>query len=364
MHNHYSNCPLKSHCKTQNDGCSCRSTKSQFRMNKSCWGGPWFPQQPNNSDGFLIAVNWKENLRGKWEAVKSTFTGTQIKGRRLQTSRGSSLHFPVLNHPALLHSARVQCPDSRGINVHTLSKNRRQESRIASRPVVWNAEGRTSPFYQNAGSAAALQTWAQLHGLARIHQGLKTEMLLILWEAFLRAKKGFDSERNSCSSIKVREPSIGQLLCKLSLSCVHGSLPGFWGSPAAVQEHFFHRAASLGIAPVSQILLEAKGNVFSPTDCSNEKWCRDYFLSSSALSMAGMIRAELLEIMKRIELPISEPAFGAEGNLLSIKKALLSGYFMHVRKNAVISSSCTVKLCRMLSENLSSLVKSLDHQKG
>lgn len=80
--------------------------------------------------------------------------------------------------------------------------------------------------------------------------------------------------------------------------------------------------------------------------------------------MAEMIRAELVEIMKRIELPISEPDFGSEENLLSIKKALLSGYFMHVRKNTVVSSSCTVKLCRMLSENLSSLVKSLDHQKG
>lgn len=80
--------------------------------------------------------------------------------------------------------------------------------------------------------------------------------------------------------------------------------------------------------------------------------------------MAGVIRAELVEIMKRIELPISPPDFGSEENLLSIKKALLSGYFMHVRKITVVSSSCTVKLCRMLSENLSSLVKSLDHQEG
>ncbi|NXA87041.1 DQX1 helicase, partial [Melanocharis versteri] len=66
---------------------------------------------------------------------------------------------------------------------------------------------------------------------------------------------------------------------------------------------------------------------------SNEKWCRDYFLSCSALSMAETIRAELVEIMKRIELPISEPAFGSEENLLSIKKALLSGYFMHIARD-------------------------------
>ncbi|NXH26886.1 DQX1 helicase, partial [Myiagra hebetior] len=71
-----------------------------------------------------------------------------------------------------------------------------------------------------------------------------------------------------------------------------------------------------------------------PTDPgNNEKWCRDYFLSCSALSMAEMIRAELVEIMKRIELPISEPDFGSEENLLSIKKALLSGYFMHIARD-------------------------------
>ncbi|XP_061334560.1 putative pre-mRNA-splicing factor ATP-dependent RNA helicase DHX32 isoform X2 [Pezoporus flaviventris] len=66
---------------------------------------------------------------------------------------------------------------------------------------------------------------------------------------------------------------------------------------------------------------------------STEKWCRDYFLSSSALRMAEIIRAELVEIMKRIELPISEPDFGSEENILSIKKSLLSGYFMHIARD-------------------------------
>uniref|UniRef100_A0A8C3JY02 Putative pre-mRNA-splicing factor ATP-dependent RNA helicase DHX32 n=1 Tax=Calidris pygmaea TaxID=425635 RepID=A0A8C3JY02_9CHAR len=72
---------------------------------------------------------------------------------------------------------------------------------------------------------------------------------------------------------------------------------------------------------------------FSSTDYSNEKWCRDYFLSCSALRMAEIIRAELVEIMKRIELPISEPDFGSKENILSIKKSLLSGYFMHIARD-------------------------------
>lgn len=47
--------------------------------------------------------------------------------------------------------------------------------------------------------------------------------------------------------------------------------------------------------------------------------------------MADVIRAELLEIVKRIELPCAEPAFGSKENALNIKKALLSGYFMQAR---------------------------------
>lgn len=48
--------------------------------------------------------------------------------------------------------------------------------------------------------------------------------------------------------------------------------------------------------------------------------------------MADVIRAELLEIIKRIELPYAEPAFGSKENHLNIKKALLSGYFMQVSR--------------------------------
>nr|XP_020034947.1 putative pre-mRNA-splicing factor ATP-dependent RNA helicase DHX32 isoform X2 [Castor canadensis] len=68
------------------------------------------------------------------------------------------------------------------------------------------------------------------------------------------------------------------------------------------------------------------------TDCV-EKWCHDYFLNCSALRMADVIRAELLEIIKRIELPYAEPAFGSRENNLNIKKALLSGYFMQIARD-------------------------------
>ncbi|NXA34607.1 DQX1 helicase, partial [Eudromia elegans] len=76
---------------------------------------------------------------------------------------------------------------------------------------------------------------------------------------------------------------------------------------------------------------EASGN--STKQCDDEKWCRDYFLSCSALRMAETIKAELVEIMRRIELPISEPDFGSEENILNIKKSLISGYFMHIARD-------------------------------
>ncbi|XP_069755803.1 putative pre-mRNA-splicing factor ATP-dependent RNA helicase DHX32 isoform X3 [Narcine bancroftii] len=65
----------------------------------------------------------------------------------------------------------------------------------------------------------------------------------------------------------------------------------------------------------------------------DEKWCRENFLNCSALRIADAIRADLLNIMQRIELPISEPAFGTQKNSLNVKRALLSGYFMQTARD-------------------------------
>lgn len=48
------------------------------------------------------------------------------------------------------------------------------------------------------------------------------------------------------------------------------------------------------------------------------------------MRLAGIVRAELLEVMQRIELPISPPAFGTDANVLNIQRALISGYFLKV----------------------------------
>ncbi|KAI4893555.1 hypothetical protein NFI96_004199 [Prochilodus magdalenae] len=66
---------------------------------------------------------------------------------------------------------------------------------------------------------------------------------------------------------------------------------------------------------------------------SQEKWCQDYFLCCAALQTADAIRAELTDILKRLELPLSEPAFGTKTNTLNIKRALLAGYFMQIARD-------------------------------
>ncbi|XP_063745478.1 ATP-dependent RNA helicase DQX1 isoform X2 [Eleginops maclovinus] len=66
------------------------------------------------------------------------------------------------------------------------------------------------------------------------------------------------------------------------------------------------------------------------TDNQDEAWCTTTFLSPAALRLAVVIRAELLEVMQRIELPVSPPAFGCQDNCTNIKRALISGFFLKV----------------------------------
>ncbi|XP_042322878.1 ATP-dependent RNA helicase DQX1 isoform X1 [Sceloporus undulatus] len=64
-----------------------------------------------------------------------------------------------------------------------------------------------------------------------------------------------------------------------------------------------------------------------------ESWCRKHGVSEGALRLAGAVRAELLEVMQRIELPVSPPAFGTDTNVLHLKQALLSGFFLKVARD-------------------------------
>uniref|UniRef100_A0A3Q3W0F7 Helicase ATP-binding domain-containing protein n=1 Tax=Mola mola TaxID=94237 RepID=A0A3Q3W0F7_MOLML len=62
----------------------------------------------------------------------------------------------------------------------------------------------------------------------------------------------------------------------------------------------------------------------------DEAWCTTNFLSPAALRLAVVVRVKLLEVMQRIELPVSPPAFGCQDNCRNIKRALISGFFLKV----------------------------------
>lgn len=71
-------------------------------------------------------------------------------------------------------------------------------------------------------------------------------------------------------------------------------------------------------------------------DCNVEKWCQDFCLNHTALLMADALHTEFIDTLKRIELPVSVPAFGSRSNTINIKRALLAGFFMQVRKQNFI----------------------------
>nr|XP_056711556.1 ATP-dependent RNA helicase DQX1 [Euleptes europaea] len=95
------------------------------------------------------------------------------------------------------------------------------------------------------------------------------------------------------------------------------------------------------VAARQRALLHPAGDHFTLINIFNaflqqsepESWCRKHSVSEAALQLARAVRAELREVMERIELPISPPAFGADGNVLRIKQALLSGFFLKVARD-------------------------------
>ncbi|NXE57470.1 DQX1 helicase, partial [Casuarius casuarius] len=77
----------------------------------------------------------------------------------------------------------------------------------------------------------------------------------------------------------------------------------------------------------------ARAEPAPPADTSDEGWCRKHAVSGEALRLAAVVRAELLEVMQRIELPVSPPAFGTDTNVLNLQRALISGYFLKVARD-------------------------------
>lgn len=114
----------------------------------------------------------------------------------------------------------------------------------------------------------------------------------------------------------------------LTLAAMLTAAPGFTHPPLCTKEAALRRALEHVDGDHSSLIQVYEAFIQSGTD---KAWCQARGLNWAALCQAQKLRGELLELMQRIELPLSQPAFGSEKNRRDLQKALLSGYFLKVR---------------------------------
>ncbi|XP_036189918.1 ATP-dependent RNA helicase DQX1 isoform X1 [Myotis myotis] len=116
----------------------------------------------------------------------------------------------------------------------------------------------------------------------------------------------------------------------LTLAAMLTAAPGFTRPPLCAEEAALRRALEHADGDHSSLIQVYEAFLQSGAD---KAWCQARGLSWAALCQAQKLRGELLELMQRIELPLSQPAFGSEKNRRDLQKALVSGYFLKVAQD-------------------------------
>ncbi|XP_047637650.1 ATP-dependent RNA helicase DQX1 [Phacochoerus africanus] len=116
----------------------------------------------------------------------------------------------------------------------------------------------------------------------------------------------------------------------LTLAAMLTAAPGFTHPPLCAEEAALRRALEHVDGDHSSLIQVYEAFIQSGAD---EAWCQARGLNWAALCQACKLRGELLELMQRIELPLSPPAFGSEQNRRDLQKALVSGYFLKVARD-------------------------------
>jgi HrpA-like RNA helicase len=62
----------------------------------------------------------------------------------------------------------------------------------------------------------------------------------------------------------------------------------------------------------------------------HRSWCYDNFLNNRSLKSADNVRTQLARIMQRMGIVLNSTEFTSKNYYNNIRKALVSGYFMHV----------------------------------
>lgn len=116
----------------------------------------------------------------------------------------------------------------------------------------------------------------------------------------------------------------------LTLAAMLTAAPGFTRPPLCAEEAALRRALEHADGDHSTLIQVYEAFIQSGED---KAWCQARGLNWAALCQAQKLRGELLELMQRIELPLSQPAFGSEKNRRDLQKALVSGYFLKVARD-------------------------------
>ncbi|XP_057413944.1 ATP-dependent RNA helicase DQX1 isoform X1 [Balaenoptera acutorostrata] len=116
----------------------------------------------------------------------------------------------------------------------------------------------------------------------------------------------------------------------LTLAAMLTAAPGFTRPPLCAEEAALRRALEHVDGDHSSLIQVYEAFIQSGAD---KVWCQARGLNWAALCQAHKLRGELLELMQRIELPLSQPAFGSEQNRRDLQKALVSGYFLKVARD-------------------------------
>nr|XP_019605827.1 PREDICTED: ATP-dependent RNA helicase DQX1 isoform X3 [Rhinolophus sinicus] len=111
----------------------------------------------------------------------------------------------------------------------------------------------------------------------------------------------------------------------LTLAAMLTAAPGFTRPPLCAEEAALRRALEHADGDHSSLIQVYEAFIQNGAD---KAWCQTRGLNWAALCQAQKLRGELLELMQRIELPLSQPAFGSEKNRRDLQKALVSGYFL------------------------------------
>uniref|UniRef100_A0A8C3X4P1 ATP-dependent RNA helicase homolog DQX1 n=1 Tax=Catagonus wagneri TaxID=51154 RepID=A0A8C3X4P1_9CETA len=116
----------------------------------------------------------------------------------------------------------------------------------------------------------------------------------------------------------------------LTLAAMLTAAPGFTRPPLCAEEAALRRALEHVDGDHSSLIQVYEAFIQSGAD---KAWCQARGLNWAALCQARKLRGELLELMQRIELPLSPPSFGSEQNRTDLQKALVSGYFLKVARD-------------------------------